>query len=106
MFTIIIVVIVVVFVVIVVIIISAMSHILSSINGNILLQVKVSEVLRKERRMLYKTTPSSHHNSSFTARKLVFNPLTPESKSSAQRCLTKFFTGVFLVEPCISLIYA
>jgi hypothetical protein len=26
---------------------------------------------------------------------LVFNPLTPELNPSAQRCLTRFFTGDF-----------
>jgi hypothetical protein len=35
-----------------------------------------------------------------------FNPLTPELNPSAQRCLTRFFTGYFDLEPCISLIYA
>jgi hypothetical protein len=34
------------------------------------------------------------------------NPLTPELKSSAQRCVTNFLLGIFLPEPCISLIYA
>jgi hypothetical protein len=37
---------------------------------------------------------------------MLFNPLTPELNPSAQRCLTKFFTGDFLLEPCISLINA
>jgi hypothetical protein len=35
-----------------------------------------------------------------------FYPLTPELNPSAQRCLTRFFTGILLLEPCISLIYA
>jgi hypothetical protein len=35
-----------------------------------------------------------------------FNPLTPELKPSAQRCLTRFLLGILLLEPCISLIYA
>jgi hypothetical protein len=34
------------------------------------------------------------------------NPLTPELNPSAQRCLTRFYTGDFVLEPCISLIYA
>jgi hypothetical protein len=34
------------------------------------------------------------------------NPLTPELNSFAQRCLTRFFTGILILEPCISLIYA
>jgi hypothetical protein len=34
------------------------------------------------------------------------NPLTPELNPSAQRCLTRFFLGIFLLEPYISLIYA
>jgi hypothetical protein len=34
------------------------------------------------------------------------NSLTPELNPSAQRCLTRFFTGVLVLEPCISLIYA
>jgi hypothetical protein len=85
---------------IIVIIICAMSHILSSINGNILPQVRGSEVLRRKRRVWYKKTPASHHNSSFTVGKLVFNPLTPELNPSAQRCLTRFFTGVLLLELC------
>jgi hypothetical protein len=34
------------------------------------------------------------------------NPSTPELNPSAQRCLTRFFTGVLVLEPCISLIYA
>jgi hypothetical protein len=37
---------------------------------------------------------------------LSVNPLTPELNTSAQRCLTKFFTGDLLLETCISLIYA
>jgi hypothetical protein len=32
--------------------------------------------------------------------------LTPELNPSAQRCLTRFFTGILLIEMCISLIYA
>jgi hypothetical protein len=36
----------------------------------------------------------------------VFNPLTPELNSSAQRCLTRFLLGILLLEPWISLIYA
>jgi hypothetical protein len=35
-----------------------------------------------------------------------FNPLTPELNPSAQRCLTRFFTDILLLEPCISLIYS
>jgi hypothetical protein len=35
----------------------------------------------------------------------ILNPLTPELNPSAQRCLTRFFTGI-LLQPCISLIYA
>jgi hypothetical protein len=34
------------------------------------------------------------------------NPLTPELNPSAQRYLTRFFTGVLLLELCISFIYA
>jgi hypothetical protein len=34
------------------------------------------------------------------------NPLTPELNSSAQRCLTKYLLGIFLLDPCISLTYA
>jgi hypothetical protein len=34
------------------------------------------------------------------------SPLKPELNSSTQRCLTRFLLGVFLLEPCISLIYA
>jgi hypothetical protein len=37
---------------------------------------------------------------------ILFNHLTPELNPSTQRCLTRFFTGVLLVEPCISLINA
>jgi hypothetical protein len=37
---------------------------------------------------------------------MLINLLTPELNPSAQRCLTKFFTGVLFLEPCISLIYA
>jgi hypothetical protein len=37
---------------------------------------------------------------------MFFNPLTPELNPSAQRCLTRFVTRDFLLEPCISLIYA
>jgi hypothetical protein len=29
----------------------------------------------------------------------VFNPLTPELNSSAQRCLTRFLLGILLLEP-------
>jgi hypothetical protein len=36
----------------------------------------------------------------------TFNLLTPELNPSAQRCLTRFFTGVLLLEPCILLIHA
>jgi hypothetical protein len=36
----------------------------------------------------------------------IINPLTPELNPSAQRCLTRFFTGILLLEPFISLIYA
>jgi hypothetical protein len=57
----------------IIIIICAMSHILSSIDGNILPQVRGSEILSKERTVWYKMKLSSHHNSSFTASKLVFN---------------------------------
>jgi hypothetical protein len=32
------------------------------------------------------------------------NPLTPELNPTAQRCLTRFFTGVLLLEPCIFLL--
>jgi hypothetical protein len=38
--------------------------------------------------------------------KKKFNPLTLELNPSAQRCLTRFVTGILLLEPCISLIYA
>jgi hypothetical protein len=31
--------------------------------------------------------------------RVIVNPLTPELNPSAQRCLTKFFTGDFLLEP-------
>jgi hypothetical protein len=34
------------------------------------------------------------------------NHLTPELNPSAQRCSTRFLLGIFLLEPCISLIYA
>jgi hypothetical protein len=34
------------------------------------------------------------------------NPLTPELNPSAQCCVTRFLLGIFLLEPCISLIYA
>jgi hypothetical protein len=34
------------------------------------------------------------------------NPLKPELNPSAQRCLKKFFLGILIIEPCISLIYA
>jgi hypothetical protein len=34
------------------------------------------------------------------------NPLTQELNPSAQRCLTRYFTGDIVLEPCISLIYA
>jgi hypothetical protein len=34
------------------------------------------------------------------------NPLAPELNPSAQRCLTRFLLGIFLLESCISLIYA
>jgi hypothetical protein len=35
-----------------------------------------------------------------------FNLLTPELNPSVQRCLTRFLLGIFLPQPCISLIYA
>jgi hypothetical protein len=36
----------------------------------------------------------------------AINPLTPKLNPSAQRCLKRFFLlGIFLLEPCISLIY-
>jgi hypothetical protein len=38
--------------------------------------------------------------------KKSFNPLTSELNPSAQRCLTRFFTEILLLETCISLIYA
>jgi hypothetical protein len=34
------------------------------------------------------------------------NPLTPELNPSGQRCLARFLLGIFLLETCISLIYA
>jgi hypothetical protein len=34
---------------------------------------------------------------------IIVNLLTPELNPSAQRCLTRFFTGILLLEPCISL---
>jgi hypothetical protein len=37
---------------------------------------------------------------------MYINPLTPELDPSAQRSLTRFFTGDFAFEPWISLIYA
>jgi hypothetical protein len=37
--------------------------------------------------------------------KILIKPVTPELNPSAQRILTRFFTGL-LFEPCISLIYA
>ena len=43
--------------------ISAMSHIPSSLNGDILPQVSGSEILHKERKGWHKMEPSSHHNS-------------------------------------------
>jgi hypothetical protein len=33
-------------------------------------------------------------------------PLTPELNPSAQRCLTRVFTGILFLQPCSSLIYA
>jgi hypothetical protein len=36
----------------------------------------------------------------------LINPSRPELNSSAQRRLTRFFTGDFILEPCILLIYA
>jgi hypothetical protein len=39
-------------------------------------------------------------------RQFWINPLTPELNPSAERCLTRFFSGDLLLEPCISLIYA
>jgi hypothetical protein len=36
----------------------------------------------------------------------LLNSLTPELNPSAQRCLTRFFMGILLLEPRISLIYA
>jgi CDP-diglyceride synthetase len=36
----------------------------------------------------------------------LLNPLTPELNPSAQRCPTRFFLGILLLEPYISLIYA
>jgi hypothetical protein len=36
---------------------------------------------------------------------LSINPLTSELNPSAQRCLTRFLLGIFILEPCISLIY-
>jgi hypothetical protein len=42
----------------------------------------------------------------FSTIKLDFNPLTPELIPSAQRCLTRIFTGILLLEPRMSLIYA
>ena len=55
-------------------IICAKSHIPSSLNGNIPPQVSGSEILCKEITGRYETKASSHHNFSFTAGKLVFNP--------------------------------
>jgi hypothetical protein len=37
---------------------------------------------------------------------ILLKPLTPELNPSAQRCLTRFFTGDVFLEQCISLIYA
>jgi hypothetical protein len=34
------------------------------------------------------------------------NPLRPELNPSVQRCLTRILLGIFLLEPCISIIYA
>jgi hypothetical protein len=34
------------------------------------------------------------------------NPLTLELNPSTQRCLTRFFISILLLEKCISLIYA
>jgi hypothetical protein len=34
------------------------------------------------------------------------NPLTPELNPSAQRCLTRLFLGILLMEQYVSLIYA
>jgi hypothetical protein len=34
------------------------------------------------------------------------NPLIPELNPSAQRCLTRFFIGILLLELCVSLMYA
>jgi hypothetical protein len=42
----------------------------------------------------------------FCMNKYADNPLTPELNPSAQRCLTRFVTVYFALEPCISLIYA
>jgi hypothetical protein len=36
----------------------------------------------------------------------TFNPLTAELNPSAQRCMTIFLLGIFLLESCISLIHA
>jgi hypothetical protein len=36
--------------------------------------------------------------------RMAINPLTTELNPSAQRCLTTFFAGILLLEPCISLI--
>jgi hypothetical protein len=41
-----------------------------------------------------------------TAAKQFLNPLAPELNPSAQRCLTRFFTGDFASLTCISLMYA
>jgi hypothetical protein len=37
---------------------------------------------------------------------ISLNRLTSEFNPYAQRCLTKFFTGILLLETCILLIYA
>jgi hypothetical protein len=49
------------------------------------------------------------NKNSYIRRKKVLDNLkhlTPELNPSAQRCLTRFFTEILILEPCISLIYA
>jgi hypothetical protein len=43
---------------------------------------------------------------SFKSYTAMVNPLTPGLNPYAQHCLTRFFTGVLLLEPCTPLIYA
>jgi hypothetical protein len=52
--------------------------------------INLTEAPRWTPLFLYNT--SSHFQAPFT---IAFNPLTPELNPSAQRCLTRYFTGDF-----------